>query len=109
MTSVTDVPYDADGNLLHYADRWQDAQWRANEPFLAVMALDGMRSGRSAKYVLLNDSSGRSYPMFVADLLDLLRRSNTGIRDGRTEAETWIVRKRGRNYGVALAPAGRTS
>lgn len=104
MTSVTEVPYDADGNLLHFADRWAvPDRWVPNEPFRACLEVEGTVSGRSAKYLIWRGTDGRRFPMFVADLVDLLRR--TDVTMGVVEA-TWIVRKRGQNYGVALAPAG---
>jgi hypothetical protein len=106
VTSVTEVPYDADGNLLHYASPWSRPEMRPNVPFRAVLQITGMESGRSAKYVMLADRDGHTYPMFVTDLLDLLARSGAGVKAGITGTEMWIVRKRGQNYGVALAPTG---
>lgn len=105
-TTVTEVPYDADGNLLHYVGPWTKPEMRPNEPFRAVLEIAGMESGRSAKYVLFDDRDGHRYPMFVTDLLDFLRRSGPGVRGGITGSEMWIVRKRGQNYGIALVPEG---
>jgi hypothetical protein len=102
MTKVTEVPYSRGGSLLHWADRRSpDVRWLPNDPFQGVFRLAGMRSGRSAKYVLLGTDDGREFPMFVTDLLDVLNRS--GISGGLTGNGPWIVRKRGQNYGVALA------
>lgn len=103
MTSVTEVPFDVDGNLLHYADPWMKPVMRPNEPFKACLEVEGTVSGRSAKYLIWRATDGRRFPMFVADCVDLMRR--TDVTMGVVEA-TWIVRKRGQNYGVALAPAG---
>lgn len=102
------VPY-MNGNLLHYPERgWRydgetwhstDPEWRENEPFEAELALNDMRSGRSAKYVLWHDKEGHEFPMFVVDLLDLLKGNvvRYGVVDGR-----FAVRKRGQNYGLVF-------
>ena len=42
--------------------------------------------------------------MFVADAVDVMRR--TTITCGRVGPARWVVRKRGENYGIALAPDG---
>jgi hypothetical protein len=104
--TVTEAPYDARGNLIHFpADRWPDqpAQWRPNEPFTADLRVDTVQSGRSAKYLIWLDEDDRRFPMFVADAVDVMRFAS--VTGGRTGPRRWIVRKRGRNYGVALAPA----
>ncbi len=115
-SGVTMVPFTAAGHLCHFEGdgyRWDNGErtgpeWRPNAPFRNVLRMTGMHSGRSAKYVELTDRDGYRYPMFVTDLLDLLERSGSGVRAGWTGSEVWIVRKRGRNYGLALAPEGTT-
>lgn len=106
-TSVTHVPFDKHGNLMHYAkqgDGWHSAhEWRPNTPFDADLTIESMRSGRSAKYLILTDSDGREFPMFVTDLIDALRTAE-GVRDGRFGSRRWMVAKRGTNFGVKVAP-----
>lgn len=109
------APFAADGSLLHYANPYRPCppvpgtsvgggtHWRVVEPFDATLTIAAMHSGRSAKYTEWTDTDGRRYPMFVADLIALL--SDAVIVRG-TVSGTWIVRKRGENYGVRfLAPA----
>ncbi|WP_238009469.1 hypothetical protein KZZ52_26640 [Dactylosporangium sp. AC04546] len=101
---MTEVPYDGDGNLLHYVDPWATPTMRPNEPFKAALQVEMMESGRSAKYLIWRDGDGRRFPMFIIDLVDMLQRAE--VLQGAVEA-TWIVRKRGQNYGIALAPDGQ--
>ncbi len=103
-TTIAEVPYDEDGNLRHYKDDGaSEPVMRPNRPFQAELTLTGMRSGRSAKYLIWTDDDGRTYPMFVTDLMDVIREK--GIAPGgRTGKLWWYVRKRGTNYGLALAP-----
>ncbi|WP_155375787.1 hypothetical protein [Catellatospora vulcania] len=104
-------PVDDQGNLEHYPSRihvwgkvehdggqlWSDA----NEPFAATLTLVSGNRGRSAAYFLWRDGAGRTYPMFMSDLVDVLmvKLVDRGVVNGR-----WQVRKRGQNYGLALAP-----
>jgi hypothetical protein len=106
------VPYDARGNLLHYAciDKYfnednSTTQLRDNAVFLASMEIqEGITRGRSAKYVHLKDvESGALYPMFVVDLVDAISRGS--VRQGIFPATYWRVQKRGQNYGIRRAKA----
>jgi len=98
------APYTKYGSLLHWVGSTHDI-WYPNDPFHAALQVVGMKSGYSAKYLVLrtpNSDDNREFPMFVADLVDVvatLPRIENGILVGR-----WQVRKRGQNYGVALAP-----
>lgn len=101
------APYDSKGSLLHFAgygtgagDSSPGVTWRDNDPFHATLQVVDMRSGRSAKYVILkhpNSDDERAFPMFVTELLDMLAATTVhhGIVSGR-----WQVRKRGQNYGL---------
>lgn len=99
------VPYDRAGNLMHYASERYASEspgqvdWRANEPFHAdLQLLDEMGTGRSAKYLWWRDvATGLRYPMFVVDLVDLVRHG--AIEYGQV-LDDWAVRKRGTNYGL---------
>lgn len=111
-TKVTEAPYDTRGHLMHYAyDSYNydtatgvrtvtPPDMRPNQPFTADLHINGMHSGRSAKYVEWTDPDGHRFPMFITDLLDLM--SSGTITDGNTGSRTWYVRKRGQNYGIAL-------
>ncbi len=108
-SSVTHAPFDPSGNLMHWAPPRSDMygeriEWRPNVPFEADLTIAGMESGRSAKYVVLEDGDGHRYSMFVTDLLDALR-TQDGVRDGRFGCRRWIVAKRGQNFGVKVAPS----
>ncbi len=112
-TSVTRVPFSERGDLLHWVspttgqDYGHTTDWRDNEPFTAAMTVGQMYAGRSAKYVDLVDEAGHRYPMFVTDLLDVLATEH-GLQGNRTGEQTWMVGKRGQNYGLKLAdPAPR--
>src|SRR5688572_22695570 len=106
------VPFDAQGNLLHYAriDKFfkedhPSIEMRENRVFLASMELQPeIKRGRSAKYVMLKDvESGELYPMFVVDLVDAISRGT--VRQGIFPATYWRVQKRGQNYGLRRAKA----
>ena len=105
------APFAPNGNLLHYVPKTyahparpgtSEIDWREIESFTATLRINTMYSGRSAKYTEWIDADGHCYPMFVVDLLDLLRQ--TDILHG-TVTGTWIVRKRGGNYGIRYLPA----
>jgi len=83
-------------------------EWRPNEPFHATFAIDSVRSGRSAKYVILTSvespEDSRTWPMFVVDLIDVMIR--TGIERRAIMSGRWMVAKRGQNYGLRLTKEG---
>lgn len=104
VNSLLEAPY-LRGSLQHYVKGGQrDAfDWLPNDPFRATLQISGMKSGYSAKYVTLVSPAGdgREFPMFVVDLIDAVATLpviRNGIMDGR-----WWVRKRGANYGLAIA------
>lgn len=72
-------------------------EWRDNVPFEATLTIEKMTSGYSAKYTIWRDEQGNSYPMFVADIVELVKEAP--IQNG-TVTGKWIVRKRGQNYGI---------
>lgn len=107
--SLRQYPVNPRGSLLHYAEkvwdgsRYVDPTMVPNDPFHATLRLSGMESGRSAKYVLwaaVDPLDGRTWPMFVADLIELAQHATitNGVVSGR-----WQVCKRGQNYGLARA------
>lgn len=112
-----DIPgrQDEYGRWTHAIRRWKrddwkrvmtEVDWRDNLPFQASLQIDHMMRGRSAKYVILKpvDTYGfdtRSFPMFVADLIDV---AVAGLfQPGGIVSARWMVAKRGANYGLRLA------
>ena len=93
------APFSRD-SLMHYAqERFSgtSVEWRDNVPFEATLTIDRMTSGYSSKYTIWKDEQGNSYPMFVADIVDLVKEAP--ISNGTVKGK-WIVRKRGQNYGI---------
>ena len=96
------VPFDGNGALMHWAapqsyPPYNAAEWRDPEAFEAELTLDHARSGRSAKYVIWTDPGGRLWPMFIAELIDLIRH---GVAPGGVVLGWWIPCKRGQNFGL---------
>jgi hypothetical protein len=97
------VPVDEHGNWLAYPD-WRHKGWEPVRPFHAIMEIDGMETGRSAKRVILKDENGKKYPMFVSDLIKGIQMGTFQVSSntdspGRIEA-WWTASKRGSNYGI---------
>jgi 5-methylthioribose kinase len=102
------APFDEDGNMVSWPqdhlEPYEDSEGRRRyrcipaeltpvEPFHAEMAVVGMETGRSAKRIVLKDiNTGKTYPLFVADIVKLLQ--------GTLLTGTWEACKRGKNYGV---------
>jgi hypothetical protein len=97
------APYDHAGNLMHFPSDFYEAAvtWATNDPFEVWLTIESVRSGRSAKYVVWTSPLGRQFPMFVTDLVDMIKRGS--VSGGRCKGP-WMVRKRGMNYGLVLAP-----
>jgi hypothetical protein len=96
------APYHpATGSLLDYPVG--PHEFRPVRPFSARLVLIGFSRGRSSAVARWSDMrTGARYPMFLTDLEELL--SHRVVSAGETEMETWTVRKRGQNYGIALSP-----
>lgn len=93
------VPVDDDGNMLHYP-HYRNDKWEHLYPFYAEMKIDGMTSGRSAKYLNLRDqATGRTYPMFVSDIVAGINSGLLTIKDTVLYA-WWGAAKKGANYGI---------
>lgn len=96
------MPLDKNGNWQNYggyACGWETV----HQPFYAEFEVDGMRTGRSSKIVVLRDrNTGRSYPMFVADLVKGIQHGDFEVSggDGGTISGWWTGSKRGANYGI---------
>lgn len=116
---LTHAPFTPGGSLQHYTtcrqahgvlvdpdNPWccRTTVWLPNDPFHATLQISHMNRGRSAKYVTWMSPQAdddRTYPMFIADLLDLIQNADR-IERGMLSAR-WMVRKRGQNYGLCLA------
>lgn len=100
------IPYSATGNLMQYVYWSQDClDWRENVPFHAKLTFDSMYSGRSAKGYVFNDEDGHQYPMFAGSLATIFKIPEVVITGGSITA-TWVVVKKGRNYGIELYEVG---
>ena len=93
-----EVPVDSSGNWMSYP-YYGEQEWVRVEPFFAIMEIDGMRTGRSSKVVILKDDKDKYYPMFVADLVKGIRENTLTVRNGKLIAN-WTASKRGANYGI---------
>lgn len=102
-----------DGNLMEYAGRARPGEvgekwgypdeWRPNEPVRMTLTLNTYERGRSAARFVWRDTEGRKFPMFMVDVLALMK-TKQGVQGG-TVTDRWIVVKRGTNYGIAALSA----
>lgn len=77
---------------------YRDADWRPNDLFEATLVLVGMERGRSAaRFIWEDPDTSTRYPMFMSGMVDLVKGHK--IIKGVVTA-TWIVVKRGQNYGL---------
>ncbi|MFI6889165.1 hypothetical protein [Streptosporangium canum] len=99
------IPYDSFGNLIR--DPRAERNLRPDEPiherpaerFTATLALGkSIRVGAST-YVTWFDEEGHLFPMFLSDLMLVLRTCD--LSKGIVTAE-WIPVKRDHNYGLQL-------
>ncbi|MFA5696687.1 MAG: hypothetical protein WC917_04600 [Bacilli bacterium] len=111
-SNYTNIPFDADGNLLRYFGGDTDSEAAKNKAcrfgirllpnylFSATLVFLGFQRGRSAAYALFKDySNSKKYGMFLTDLESLLQNcnSNKGLIWG-----IWTFQKRGSNFGIRL-------
>ena len=101
MKGEYQIPFDKDGNQLHYPE-W-NCEWHANTTFTAIMTYDGYSRGRSAAYAHLRDEYGKRYTAFMCELDKLIP-----VLDYGSTAGVWTFEKRGQNYGVKLVTAPNT-
>jgi hypothetical protein len=93
------APFDANGSLLSYVSRWQEegVEWQANESFSASLQVYDYSRGRSSAIFILRTIDGRTFPMFMSEMLNLLK---VAWIDGGVVGGRWDVVKRGTNYGL---------
>lgn len=97
---LPEMPVDKDGNWIDFPGYGQHGWEVVHAPFHAYMTIDGMRTGRSSKKVILvDDKTGKQYPMFVADLVKAIQNSTITIEAGVLSG-WWTGSKRGANYGI---------
>lgn len=94
------IPYDIEGNQLHYAQPSRGVHYRDNLPFHATVEVDGMASGRSAKYLTVKIHKTESDvvfngTMFVKEIVAALPYFDHGKLVGN-----FRFTKRGENYGL---------
>ena len=95
-----EVPVDENGNWMHYPEGWRaNIQWLPVREFAAVLTIESMYTGRSAKYLKVkNKATGITYPMFVSDLVKFIQDGGT-VYNGELHGK-WTASKRGANYGI---------
>lgn len=74
--------------------------WRPNDPFEATLTIRRLERGRSAARFWFEDEATKTmYPFFGQTLVDMLTASD--MIQGKVRG-TWIVVKKGANYGIEL-------
>lgn len=96
-----EVPFDSRGWLMHYARKnggyFSADKWVKPHEFSAKLKLERMSVGRSSKLAIWKSSDDIEYPMFISDLLYLIK--NTTIKKGVVSG-VFTQCKRGQNYGI---------
>jgi hypothetical protein len=99
MAKKYQIPFDKEGNQLHYPDNWSIHEWRDAEPFEETLIFDGYSRGRSAAYLNFHrKSNGTTINVFMTDFVDMVPLMVHGEVTACFE-----YTKRGQNYGVKLS------
>jgi hypothetical protein len=90
-----EVPYSYRGTLMHVVADDDIPEWRENKAFSATLSIDWMEPGATIKRVMVlrDKSTGTAFPMFVDDVIDLLKKS---IVDHGVVSGNWRVKRTGR-------------
>lgn len=88
------------GDLLPYPYPFLAIDWRENTPFYAKMTIADYERGRSAARFNVKDEVGHIYPIFLSDMVDIIK--TVGVGAGGVISGNWIGVKKGRNYGLKL-------
>lgn len=109
-STITEAPYTTDindavkGSLIDFPMQYQIdrgiVEFLPIEPLTADLTLTNLSRGRSAANFELSHDDGRTFTIFLIDLLDLLQHG--AINQGRTGERIWTVAKRGKNYGIKV-------
>lgn len=98
------IPFYKSGGLAQeaFADNEQ-FDWRDNFEFEATLTMIGFdRGGLGVIRAMFADEAGTEYPMFVADLAELLKTS--GVVCGKVRARWTFVKRGQRYYGICRMP-----
>lgn len=109
-------PVGTDGNLIRYLPPWgrkgpgatdeeRGISWVPNTVFVETLSLEHIFHGQSAANFVWCDTKARRWPMFLTDVEELMTYGS--IYFAQTSGR-WQVRKRGQNYGLAMAPEVKT-
>lgn len=99
-TGDYEIPFDKEGNQLHYSNGWTEpSYWAKNVPFEDVLTYAAYRRGRSAAYFEFTRANGKSVTVFLKDFEGMIPRMTAGAVAG-----TFVFTKRGQNYGAKLVP-----
>lgn len=97
--SHTDNRYSWPERMLSYPETYRTGfMWFTLQPFHETMTIIDTERGRSAARFTLEDSRGVLYPMFMSDMLTLIKGET--LIEGRTGRLLWEPCKRGQNYGI---------
>lgn len=91
------VPFDKNGNLLHYASRYDEVSWVDNSVFYDTLKFETYTRGRSAAYFIFETAKRKKVNVFLKDFCEMVPQMKSGCIDGYF---TYV--KRGENYGVAM-------
>lgn len=97
----SEAPWFPEGHPKKGTDRFnRNLEWvDANHEITGRLTLDeGIHSGRSAKFVSWTHTDGRNFPMFIAELVKLVRTGD--VEPGGGIEGLFKVVKRGQNYGI---------
>lgn len=107
-SKITEIPWQGD-HLVDYLrshDLWsrlalaeRGIEMRPNDPFEAVMRIDGISRGRSAaNFQLINEETGGRATLFMVDLMGMIE--EFGVPMGGVIHGWWKGCKYGTNYGL---------
>lgn len=117
LNSLSAYPVGPDGNMVRYLPPWdrsarpiptdeeRGVSWKVNVPFKDTLTLEHIFHGQSAANFIWRGVNGLRWHMFLADVEELMVYGS--IVAGQASG-LWQMRKRGQNYGLAMAPELRT-
>ncbi|AKF13441.1 hypothetical protein PHIN3_178 [Sinorhizobium phage phiN3] len=93
------IPFDTNGNQLHYPETWtrDGVVMKDNFVFADVLTFSHFSRGRSAAYAYFKRSTGETVTVFLSDLADIMKIMVRGEVGG-----TFTFCKKGMNYGTKL-------
>lgn len=102
------IPFHKTGGLAKEALGPSDGyDWRDNFEFDAELVLTGFpRGGMGGVRAVFADGAGNEYPMFVADLAELL--TAAGVVGGRVRGRWTFVKRGAQYYGICRVAGSPT-